>query len=68
LGVRNAELTKERILNAAERLFSERGIDGVSMREIASGAGVQLALISYYFSRVRGSNFGTSAAGFSTRG
>jgi AcrR family transcriptional regulator len=49
LGVRNAELTKERILNAAERLFSERGIDGVSMREIASGAGVQLALISYYF-------------------
>jgi AcrR family transcriptional regulator len=49
LGARNAELTKEKILNAAERLFSERGIDGVSMREIASGAGVQLALISYYF-------------------
>ncbi len=49
MGTRNAELTKEKILNAAERLFSERGIDGVSMREIASGAGVQLALISYYF-------------------
>lgn len=46
---RNAELTKERILNAAERLFSERGIDGVSLREIASAASVQLALISYYF-------------------
>jgi AcrR family transcriptional regulator len=46
---RNAEQTKEKILNAAERLFSERGIDGVSMREIASAAGVQLALISYYF-------------------
>ena len=49
MGARNAELTKERILNAAERLFSERGIDGVSLREIASSAGVQLALISYYF-------------------
>jgi AcrR family transcriptional regulator len=49
LGGRNAEQTKEKILNAAERLFSERGIDGVSMREIASAAGVQLALISYYF-------------------
>ena len=46
---RNADLTKERILNAAERLFSERGIDGVSMRQIASAAAVQLALISYYF-------------------
>jgi AcrR family transcriptional regulator len=49
LGERNAELTQERILNAAERLFSERGIDGVSLREIAASAGVQLALISYYF-------------------
>lgn len=46
---RNSERTKDKILNAAERLFSERGIDGVSMREIASAAGVQLALISYYF-------------------
>lgn len=46
---RNAERTKERILNAAERLFSERGIDGVSIRQVASAAGVQLALISYYF-------------------
>jgi AcrR family transcriptional regulator len=49
LRARNAEQTKDRILNAAERLFSERGIDGVSMREIAAAAGVQLALISYYF-------------------
>jgi AcrR family transcriptional regulator len=49
LPVRNSERTKDRILNAAERLFSERGIDGVSMREIASAAGVQLAMISYHF-------------------
>lgn len=44
-----SERTKERILRVAERLFAERGYDGVSMRALASGAGVQLALLSYYF-------------------
>jgi AcrR family transcriptional regulator len=41
--------TKERILRVAERLFAEHGYDGVSMRALAAGAGVQLALLSYYF-------------------
>jgi AcrR family transcriptional regulator len=41
--------TRERILRAAERLFAERGYDGVSVRSIASAAHVQLALLSYYF-------------------
>jgi AcrR family transcriptional regulator len=54
LRTRNSERTKERILNAAERLFSERGIDGVSVREIAAAAGVQLALLSYYFGNKQG--------------
>lgn len=45
----NAKGRRDRILDAAERLFSEWGIDGVSMREIAAEAGVQLALINYYF-------------------
>ncbi len=41
--------TRERILRVAERLFAERGYDGVSVRSIAAAAHVQLALLSYYF-------------------
>lgn len=45
----NSERSKGRILNAAERLFSAHGIDGVSVRQIAAAADVQLALLTYYF-------------------
>jgi AcrR family transcriptional regulator len=37
------------ILNAAEELFAEKGFDGTSVRDIAHLAGVNLAMISYYF-------------------
>lgn len=37
------------ILLAAERLFAQRGFHGVSIRQIADEAGVQLALIGYYY-------------------
>jgi AcrR family transcriptional regulator len=40
---------KENILLAAERLFAARGYHGVSIRDIANEAGVQFALISYYY-------------------
>lgn len=50
----NSERSKERILNAAERLFSARGIDGVSVRKIAVAARVQLALLTYYFGTKEG--------------
>nr|KAJ8741667.1 TetR/AcrR family transcriptional regulator [Delftia sp. PS-11] len=40
---------RERILDAAERLFAEGGFDGVSMRDIAAAAGVGLPLIVYHF-------------------
>jgi AcrR family transcriptional regulator len=49
LATPKSEATKARILRAAERLFAERGYDGVSVRQIAAAAGVQLALISYHF-------------------
>jgi len=39
----------ELILDAAEELFATRGFDGVTLRQIANQAGVDVALTSYYF-------------------
>jgi len=41
--------TRESILNAAEDLFSKHGFYGVTIREVAREAGVDTALIHYYF-------------------
>jgi AcrR family transcriptional regulator len=41
--------TKQKILDAAERLFGESGIDATSMRHIIAKAGVNLAAIHYHF-------------------
>ncbi|MDW5443127.1 TetR/AcrR family transcriptional regulator [Polaromonas sp. SM01] len=38
-----------RLLDAAEALFAERGYHGVSMRQIADGAGVSVSLAQYHF-------------------
>lgn len=46
---RAAKGTAERIFDAAEELFCERGFDGVSVRDIAERAGVQKALVFYHF-------------------
>ncbi len=40
---------KEHILTIAEELFGEKGFDGTSVRDIATSADVNLAMISYYF-------------------
>jgi AcrR family transcriptional regulator len=40
---------KERILDAAERLFAQRGYYGVSLRDITQAAGVDVALVGYHF-------------------
>lgn len=36
-------------MSTAERLFAEKGFDGTSVRDIAEAAGVNIAMISYYF-------------------
>lgn len=50
---RSAE-TSGKILRAAQKLFALRGFDGVTMRAIASEAGVNLASIVYYFENKEG--------------
>ncbi len=37
------------ILDVSERLFARHGYDGVTLRTVAREAGVDLALINYYF-------------------
>jgi len=41
--------TREEILAAARQAFAERGYDGASIRQIATGAGVDPALVHHYF-------------------
>jgi AcrR family transcriptional regulator len=41
--------TREAILAAARQAFAERGFDGASIRAIATGAGVDPALVHHYF-------------------
>lgn len=45
----SARPAKERILDAAEQLFAQRGFYGVSLRDITQEAGVDVALVSYHF-------------------
>jgi AcrR family transcriptional regulator len=42
--------SKEKLLRSAEALFSAKGFREVSVREIAAHAGVNSALVAYYFS------------------
>ena len=50
---RSAE-TSGKILRAAQKLFALRGFNGVTMRAVASEAGVNLASIVYYFENKEG--------------
>ncbi len=46
--------TRERIRDAARGMFLEQGYQAVSLRAIAAAAGVDVALVSYYFGSKQG--------------
>ena len=41
--------TRQRLLDAAERLFAKRGFAGTSVREITDAAGANLGAVNYHF-------------------
>ncbi len=41
--------TEQRILDAAKKIFMSKGMDGARMQEIADEAGINKALLHYYF-------------------
>lgn len=46
---KQADPTRERLLDEAERLFAQKGYDAVTLREITSAAGTNLAAVNYHF-------------------
>jgi AcrR family transcriptional regulator len=50
----NVDGSREKLLVSAEQLFSELGFNGVSVRDIANSAGVNSALVGYYFGGKQG--------------
>jgi AcrR family transcriptional regulator len=49
-----SQLTRDRILDAAEHLFAARGFHGCSIRDITGEAGVDVALANYHFGSKQG--------------
>jgi AcrR family transcriptional regulator len=45
---------KDHILDVAERVFSDKGFDGASTRLISGEAGVNMAMLNYYFGSKEG--------------
>lgn len=45
----NDKLTEEKIFDAATDVFVEKGLDGARMQDIADHAGINKALLHYYF-------------------
>lgn len=54
IGLEKGEMTKHKVMEAAVSLFNVKGYNGTSIRAIAEKAGVNVALISYYFGNKQG--------------
>jgi TetR/AcrR family transcriptional regulator len=48
------DTSEKLLLQAAQRLFAQKGLDGVSVREIADAANVHFGLIRYHFGNKEG--------------
>lgn len=46
---RNADATRQEALDAAERLFAEKGFRGTSLHEVARASGISQPLIQHHF-------------------
>jgi AcrR family transcriptional regulator len=46
--------TRDKLLEVAERLFAEKGFDGVGVREITAEAGCNVSAVNYYFGNKKG--------------
>jgi AcrR family transcriptional regulator len=46
---KNDKSTEQKILESAKQVFMEKGIDGARMQDIADKAGINKALLHYYF-------------------
>ena len=44
-----SESTEQRIFDAAHELFTQKGLDGAKMQDIADRAGINKALLHYYY-------------------
>ena len=49
-----AQNTKTRLLDAAERLFGENGLDATSIRDVTKRAGANVASVSFHFGSKEG--------------
>lgn len=45
----NGDSTEQRIFDAAHEVFTQKGMDGAKMQEIADRAGINKALLHYYY-------------------